>query len=61
MAIGFSYCMKNKWLRFDKASGLILKLKEDVKDEVAQDLAQIATLDKAKVTLYKKRKLIETK
>ena len=40
MSIGFSYCMKNKWLLFDKDSGLIQKLQEEVDDEVSADLAE---------------------
>ena len=32
--IGFSYCMKNKWIKKDKASGLITALVADPKDEL---------------------------
>jgi hypothetical protein len=61
MSIGFSYCMKNKWLRFDKDSGMIQKLQEEADDEVAADLALLDRLDPVKLALYKKRKLVETR
>ena len=32
--IGFSYCMKNKWVKKDKTSGLITPLVTDPKDEL---------------------------
>ena len=32
--IGFSYCMKNKWIKKDKATGLITALVTNPKDEL---------------------------
>ena len=32
--IGFSYCMKNKWVKKDKASGLIVPIVAEPKDEL---------------------------
>lgn len=32
--IGFSYCMKNKWVKKDKASGLIAPIVSEPKDEL---------------------------
>ena len=32
--IGFSYCMKNKWVKKDKATGLITPIVADPKDEL---------------------------
>ena len=32
--IGFSYCMKNKWVKKDKTSGLIIPVATDPKDEL---------------------------
>ena len=32
--IGFSYCMKNKWIKKDKASGLITPLVSGLKDDL---------------------------
>ena len=32
--IGFSYCMKNKWIKKDKASGLITALNAEPVDEL---------------------------
>lgn len=32
--IGFSYCMKNKWVKKDKTSGLIIPVVTDPKDEL---------------------------
>ena len=32
--IGFSYCMKNKWIKKDKASGLITPLVSELKDDL---------------------------
>lgn len=32
--IGFSYCMKNKWIKKDKASGLITALVAEPKDDL---------------------------
>ena len=57
--IGFSYCMKNKWVKFDKGTGLVLRLQDSVVDQVAKDLSQLDSLDKSKTALYKKRKMVE--
>merc|ERR1712137_260421 len=57
--IGFSYCMKNKWVKFDKGTGLVLQLQDSVVDQVAKDLSQLDSLDKSKTALYKKRKMVE--
>ena len=32
--IGFSYCMKNKWIKKDKATGLITAIVTEPKDEL---------------------------
>lgn len=32
--IGFSYCMKNKWVKKDKATGLITPITAEPKDEL---------------------------
>ena len=39
--IGFSYCMKNKWVKKDKTSGLITPLVTDPKDELQEVLLKI--------------------
>jgi len=57
--IGFSYCMKNKWLAFDKSSGLVKRKTDQITDTLAQDLIDLNNLPKDKITLFKKRKLIE--
>lgn len=39
--IGFSYCMKNKWIKKDKASGLITPLVSELKDDLQTTLMDL--------------------
>ena len=40
--IGFSYCMKNKWVKKDKATGMIVPLVAEPVDELQVDCAGLS-------------------
>lgn len=61
---GFQYCMKGKWLSFDKTSGKILKLIDSVEDADGLLLKKVSNgeeLTKEQEGHLSKRKLIEKK
>lgn len=63
-AIGFQYCMKRKWLSFDKASGNVLRVAQEVADTDGNLLALVKKGEKISDEDYKnlqKRKLLEKK
>lgn len=62
--IGFSQCMKHKWAKIDKATGLIHTSVEKIEDTVQVNLQKISqneTIGKSEMDPLKKRKLITTK
>lgn len=61
---GFQYCMKRKWLNFDKASGKVLRVAQEVADLDGNLLAQVKKGQEIPEEEYKnlqKRKLLEKK
>lgn len=61
---GFQYCMKGKWLSFDKASGNIVKLIDTVEDAdgiLLKKVTQGEVITKEEEAHLSKRKLIEKK
>lgn len=58
--IGLQYCMKNKWVQLEKASGLLKPSSNTITDTVREELLNLQNLPAAQVALYKKRKLAQT-
>jgi len=57
--IGTANCMRNKWLKMDKPTGLFKRSAENVSDKVQSDLKNLDSLNPKDLQNYQKRKLVQ--